>query len=237
MNKNVLITGSSKGIGLSIAYKFASLGYNIILNSRNIDNTLSKDIEAKYNVKVRSIKGDISNESDVINMFKLIKKEFKSIDVLVNNASISLDNDLKDKSVLEFKKVIDTNLIGTFIVTKYALEIMNKGSIINIASTNGIDTFYPESIDYDASKAGIISLTKNYAKYLAPNIRVNAIAPGWVDTDMNKDLNPLFKEEELNKIFLKRFAKPEEIASVVAFLASDEANYITGSIIRVDGGY
>ena len=137
----------------------------------------------------------------------------------------------------EFKKVIDTNLVGTFSVIKYLGNLINDGgSIINISSTNAIDSYYIESIDYDASKIGIISLTHNLAKYYAPKIRVNCICPGWVDTLMNKDLSKEQKDSENKKILLNRFAKPSEIANVIYFIASEDGSYINDAIIKVDGG-
>ena len=138
------------------------------------------------------------------------------------------------KTYDDFKKVVDVNLNGTFIVTKYISKLMKKGNIINISSTNGIDTYYPESIDYDASKAGVISLTHNFAKIFAPKIRVNAICPGWVETDQNKELSIKQIKNIKKSILLKRFAKPEEIANVVFFVAND--SYINNTVIRVDGG-
>ena len=145
-----------------------------------------------------------------------------------------------DRSVEQWKKTLDVNLLGTFLCSKYVSQQMlktNGGKIINISSTNGINSFSPAAMDYDSSKAGIIILTRDLAKELAPKIQVNSIAPGWVDTEMNKDLPKDFVEEETAKIYLKRFAKPEEIAKAILFLASDEASYITGSILKVDGGY
>ena len=169
-------------------------------------------------------------------MFQNIIQKYPKIDVLVNNASIALDNDLDNKDALEFKRVLDVNLLGTYLVTKYSLDLFDTGSIINVASTNGIDTGYIESIDYDASKAGVIALTHDFARALAPDIRVNAVAPGWINTDMTSNLNPEFKKNEIDKILLKRFADPEEVAKVVFFLASSDASYINDTIIRVDGG-
>ena len=135
--------------------------------------------------------------------------------------------------------VLNVNLIAPFLLSKYASKYMIKnkyGKIINIASTNGIDTYYPSSLDYDASKAGLISLTHNLAIELAPYITVNAIAPGWTNTDMNKNLSEEQKKKINERILLKRFANPDEIANVVAFLASPEASYINNEVIRVDGG-
>ena len=239
LNKVVLITGASRGIGRAIAIEFAKNNFDIIINYLNSEDKaieLKGEIEAKYKVSCLLVKADISNEDDVKEMFKNIGNSFKSIDVLVNNASIAIDAVLIDKSIDSFKRVLDVNLIGTFLVSKFVKEFMNEGSIINISSTNGIDTYYPYSMDYDASKAGVINLTKNFALEYAPSIRVNTVAPGWVDTDMNKELDNDFVKEETDKILLNRFAIPSEIAKVVYFLASEDASYINGTVIRVDGG-
>lgn len=240
MNKVVLITGGSSGIGKETVYKFAKNGYDVIFTynkSKEMSKTIEKDIKSSYNVNIYSIKCDISLENDVKSLANFVKKKTNKIDVLVNNAGIAIDNLLEEKTVEEFKKVIDTNLIGTFSVVKYLGNLINDGgSIINISSTNAIDSYYIESIDYDASKIGIISLTHNLAKYYAPKIRVNCICPGWVDTLMNKDLSKEQKEYENKKILLNRFAKPSEIANVIYFIASDEGSYINDAIIKVDGG-
>lgn len=237
--KTVLITGASRGLGASIARIFAKNNYNVIINykeSTQLAENLKNELESNFNVKVLLVKADISNENEVKNMFQKVIGFSSKIDVLVNNASIALDDDLINKDALEFKRVLDVNLLGTYLVTKYSLDLFDTGVIINISSTNGIDTGYIESIDYDASKAGVISLTHDFARLLAPNIRVNAVAPGWINTDMTSNLNPDFKKVEESKILLKRFADPEEVAKVVYFLASDDASYINDTIIRVDGG-
>lgn len=240
MNKVVLITGGSSGIGKETVYKFAKNGYDVIFTynkSKETSKTIEKDIKSSYNVNIYSIKCDISLENDVKSLANFVKKKTNKIDVLVNNAGIAIDNLFEEKTVEEFKKVIDTNLVGTFSVIKYLGNLINDGgSIINISSTNAIDSYYIESIDYDASKIGIISLTHNLAKYYAPKIRVNCICPGWVDTLMNKDLSKEQKEYENKKILLNRFAKPSEIANVIYFIASDEGSYINDAIIKVDGG-
>ena len=237
--KTVLITGSSRGLGASIARIFAQNNYNIIINYKEstlLAESLKNELESNFNIKVLLVSADISRENEVKNMFRKVIDFSSKIDVLINNASIALDNDLTSKDASEFKRVLDVNLLGTYLVTKYSLDLFDTGVIINIASTNGIDTGYIESIDYDASKAGVISLTHNFARMLAPNIRVNAIAPGWINTDMTSNLNPDFKKAEESKILLKRFADSEEVAKVVYFLASDDASYINDTIIRVDGG-
>ena len=242
MNKVVLITGASKGIGKSTAIEFAKQSYNIIINyntSKEKAENLKKELETKYNIKCLAIKADISNEEEVNNMVEETINTFEKIDVLVNNAGIAIDTIFEDKTKEIFQKTINTNLIGTFLVSKIVSKYMKErksGAIINISSTNGIDTYYPYSIDYDASKAGVISLTKNLAVELAPYIRVNSVAPGWVNTEMNKELDKDFIKKETDKILLNRFAEPEEIAKVILFLASDNASYINGEIIKVDGG-
>ena len=223
---NVLVTGSSRGIGSAIIKKFASNGWNVVINynnSKSAAEKLESELE-KYNIEVLRIKCDIKKEVEVKNMFLKIKEKFNSLDVIVNNAGISLDNELNKKDANEFMKVINTNLLGTYLVSKHGMNLLKKGSIIN-------------SVDYDASKAGIISLTHDFAKYLAPDIRVNCICPGWINTDMNKNIYSEYKKEEENKILLKKFGEVEDIANVVYFLASNDAKYINDTIIRVDGGY
>lgn len=240
--KVVLITGGSKGIGAATVEMFAKANYNIIINYAHDDALalkLKNMIEAIYPVSVLAIKADISQKKEVQKMVTIIINKFDHIDVLINNAGIAIDQTFEDKSEIEFRKVLDVNLIGAFILSKEVSKIMKNqgyGKIINVASTNGIDTLYPESLDYDASKAGLISLTKNLAIALAPIVQVNAVAPGWVNTEMNRELSCDFIKQEEKKILLGRFAEPSEIASVIYFLTTKEACYINGTVIRIDGG-
>ena len=230
MNKKVvLITGASLGIGASTAIKFAKEGYDVIINYNTHKNeALIVQKEAiKYGSDAMTIKADISNEQEVIDMIEKVIDKYHHIDVLVNNAGIAHD------------EVLNTNLVGTFFISQQVARYMldySSGVIINVSSNNGIDCFNPYSIDYDASKAGIISLTHNLAKALAPNIRVNSVAPGWTRTPSVMEMLPEYLEEESKNIMLERIAQPEEIANVIYFLASDNASYINGEIIRVDGG-
>ena len=232
----VLVTGSSKGIGKETVLKYAKEGYDVVINyNSSLDAALKVEEEAKkYGVNTLVVKCDISNEDEVKCMTEEIKNKFNKVDVLINNAGIAIDTTFEDKTVENFRRILDVNLIGTFLVSKYISKIMDDGVIINISSTNGIDTTYPESLDYDASKAGVISLTHNLATYLSPNIRVNAICPGWVNTDMNKELDNKFINEETSKIKLARFGEPKEIADAIYKIST--CTYINDSIIRVDGG-
>lgn len=235
--KTVFISGASRGLGAIIAKTFASNNYNIIINYNKSEHkaiNLKKDLESKYNIKCFLYKCDVSNEFEVKDIFLKIKGEIGNIDCVINNAGISLDNSLIDKTCDEFMKVISVNLLGTYLISKYSLEVLKKGCIINIVSNNVYEGSYIESIDYDASKAGVISLTHSLARFLAPNIRVNAVAPGWILTDMTKDLDLNFIKYEEDKILLKRFGKSEEIADAVYFLASNE--YVNDCILRIDGG-
>jgi 3-oxoacyl-[acyl-carrier protein] reductase len=240
--KVALVTGSSRGIGKATIIELASHKCNVVINyikSEKEAKELKDYVINTYGVKAIIVKCDISNESEVIDMIDTVIKKFGKLDILVNNAGIALDNNFYDKTVEEFRKTIDVNLIGTFLVSKYASKYMlqnSYGKIINVTSTNGLDTYYSTSVDYDASKAGIISLTHNLSNELSPAINVNAVAPGWVNTDMNKELDATFLKDETNKIYLRRFAYPSEIAKVIVFLASEEASYINNEVIRVDGG-
>lgn len=237
-----LVTGSNRGIGKALALDFAKAGVNIVINYCHHQEeamAVAKEIEANYNVSVLVIKCDVSNEDEVERMVNKVVDTFGGIDILVNNASVCRDSLLLDKSVKDFRRILDVNLIGTYLCSKYVGKVMlnaKRGKIINISSTNALDTFYPESCDYDASKAGVISLTHNLAREFAPYINVNCVCPGWVKTDMNKDLSCEQVMEEKKKILLGRFAEPSEISKVVLFLASSKADYINDSIIRVDGG-
>ena len=240
-DKVVLITGASRGLGANIAKEFSKLVANIIINYNNSKESaeqLKQELEQRYNNKILTIKADISNEEEVKNMVKQTQEVFRKVDILINNASIAIDTILENKTKENFMRILEVNLVGTFLVSKEVSSIMTSinPSIINISSTNGIDTEYVESLDYDASKAGVISLTKNLAKAYGPKIRVNAVAPGWIETDMTKELSSEFRKQEEDKIIMERFATPEEIAKAVIFLASDDASYITGTTLRVDGG-
>lgn len=235
MHKVVLVTGASRGLGEAIAKIFLKDNDIVYVNY----NTASiKDLEKKYQEfsHARFIKCDVSSETEVKEMMAKIKKEEGHLDVLVNNAGIAIDSELQDKTKEDFRKILDVNLIGPFLTCKYVKDLMDKGSIINISSNTGIDAYYSYSLDYDASKAGLINLTHNFASMYAPNIRVNCVAPGWINTEMNKEMDEEYVKGECEHILLERFAEPEEIANMVLFLASSKASYITDSIIRVDGG-
>lgn len=243
MEKVVLITGSSKGIGKATAVEFAKFGgYKVVINYlKDKENTekIANYIEQEYKTETLVVKADVSDEEQVKNMVQETINRFGRIDVLVNNAGIAIDKEFEDRTVEDWKRTLEVNTIGTFLVSKYVSENMMKnksGKIINISSTNGINTFFPSSIDYDASKAAIINLTYNLAIQFAPYINVNAVAPGWVNTEMNKELPKKLIKEETEKIYKKRFAEPEEIAKVICFLASKDAEYINGTVIKVDGG-
>ena len=205
-NKVALITGGASGLGKAIARFLASKQINVIINyntSKNSAIALKEELEKSYQVKVLLVKCDISKEDEVNNMIEEIKDNFSHIDYLVNNAAICLDSLYVDKTKENFMKTLEINLVGTFLVSKYVSKIMLKnkyGRIINISSTNGIDKYFPMCLDYDASKAGVISLTHNLALELKPYIHANCIAPGWIGTENElKDVDAEFikSEEEL----------------------------------------
>lgn len=235
--KCVLVTGGAKGLGAAIVKEFAKNDYDIIftyLKSAEKAEQLVDEIKSDYDVDITSVRLDLENENEIEKFTSTIKK----IDVLVNNAAYNDDKDLCQKSSYDFMKTYKINTIGPFLLSTKLYKILkeNGGNIVNVASTNGIDTMYEESADYDASKAALINLTKNLATAFAPEVRVNVVAPGWIETPSTEDMDPRFKTQEKNKILLKRFADPSEVATVVYFLASDKASYINGSVLRVDGG-
>lgn len=241
MNKIVLITGATRGIGKQIALTFAESGYDIAINYRTENEDLKntkKEIEEK-NVRCLAVKGDVSNFEDCEKLVKEVIQEFGEIDVLVNNSGITRDTLLMRMKKEDFEQVIDTNLIGTFNVTRNVIPYMIKaryGKIINISSVVGISGNAGQT-NYSASKAGVIGFTKSLAKEVASrNILVNAVAPGFIETQMTDVLKEDVKEEISKTIPLKRMGNPKDVANVVKFLASEESSYITGQVINVDGG-
>ena len=201
---------------------------------------LRETIINDYGVKCLAIRADISLENEVDQMVTTIESELHGVDVLINNAAIDLSNLFHLKNAEEFRRTLDVNVVGAFNcskrVYKYMLE-KEYGRIINVSSTNGINTYYPMCIDYDASKAALISLTHNLAFEFAPYIHVNCIAPGFIGTENELEgYDEQFLKEEQEKIMVNRYGKPEEVAYLVKFLVSDEANFINNTIIRIDGG-
>ena len=243
MDKNVLITGGASGLGSEISKYLASKGYNLIINyntSYEKALNLKKELEDKYGKEVLLIKCDLTNEEEINNLVNTIKEKYGYINYLVNNAAICIDDLYENKTKENFMKTLEVNLVGTFLLSRLVGDLMysNKsGVIVNISSTNGINKNFPMSLDYDASKAALNSLTHNLAMQYKPFVRVNAIAPGWVKTENEmKDLDTDYIKSEEEKIYVGRMAEPLEIAKVVEFLLSDDSSYINNQIITVDGG-
>lgn len=241
MDKVAMITGATRGIGKQIALTLANEGYNIVLNYRTENDELKQlknEIESKK-VKCLTVQGDVTNFEDCKQMIESAIKEFGKVDVLVNNAGITKDMLLARMKEEDFKQVIDVNLVGTFNMTKNVISYMMKarnGRIINISSVVGISGNAGQT-NYSASKAGIIGFTKSLAKEVASrNILVNAVAPGFIETNMTDVLKQEVKDEIAKNIPLKRMGTPQDVANVVKFLASEDSSYITGQVISVDGG-
>ena len=239
--KVAFITGGSRGIGKEVALKFADNGYNIVINYVS-DKTDVEKLEKEFSekgVETLILKADVTNGEEIENLVKQVIEKFGKIDVLVNNAGITKDNLLMRMSEEEFDKVIEVNLKGTYIVTKSVIKYMMKkrnGSIINLSSVVGVAGNAGQA-NYSASKAGIIGFTKSIAKELASrNIRANAVAPGFIETDMTAVLSDEIKENIHNQIPLKRMGSAKEVANLIYFLGSEESSYITGQVINIDGG-
>ena len=239
-NNVVVITGGSRGVGKATAILFAKEGAKIVINYRSDSESALKTIKEveKYSEGM-AIKADVGSLKDVKRMFGAVKKKYKRLDVLVNNAGVLINKPFFKRTLADWEKTFRTNVSGVFLCSQEAARMMMKqqaGSIINISSIRGINECgVPDRIDYSASKAAVINFTKTLAKELAPNVRVNAVAPGKIDTEMaNYDRKTI--PHVIKTIYLKRLIKPEEIANTILFLASEKSSGITGEVITVDGG-
>ena len=236
-NKNVFVTGSTRGIGLAIAHKFASLGANVVLNGRS---AISEELVAQfadYGVKVVAISGDVSDNADAKRMVDEAVEALGSVDILVNNAGITKDGMALRMTEEDFDAVLKINLTGTFNMTQAVLKPMTKaraGAIINLSSVVGL-TGNAGQANYAASKAGVIGFSKSIAREVAArNVRVNVIAPGFIESDMTAVLSDKIKDAMMGQIPMKRFGQAEEVAEVAVFLAKQE--YLTGQVLAIDGG-
>lgn len=243
MNKVVLITGGAQGIGKAIALELGKHGYDIVINyltSKKEAHALKDMIINNYGVRCMVIQCDVSKEDEVDQMISSIESGLGGVDILINNAAVDLSNLFHLKNAEEFRKTLDVNVVGAFNCSKRVYRHMldqEYGRIINISSTNGINTYYPMCIDYDASKAALISMTHNLAFEFAPYVNVNCIAPGFIGTKNELDgYDEEFLKEEIEKIMVNRYGDPQEVAYLVKFLISDEANFINNTVIRIDGG-
>lgn len=235
--KNIFITGSTRGIGLAMAHQFASLEANIVLNGRS---AISDDLVASfadYGVTVVAISGDVSEASDAKRMVSEAIEHLGSVDVLVNNAGITNDKLMLKMTEEDFERVLKINLTGAFNMTQAVLKSMSKarqGAIINVSSVVGLTGNIGQA-NYAASKAGLIGFTKSVAREVAArNVRVNAIAPGFIESDMTDVLSEKMQEQILGQIPMKRIGKAQEVAQLASFLAGQD--YITGQVIAIDGG-
>ena len=239
--KNVIVTGATRGIGREIALTLAQNGANIAMNYRNLNSEVEDLINEikSFGVDALAIKCDVSCTNEVDNFIKEVKAHYNTIDVLVNNAGITKDGLILRMKEEDFDDVLDVNLKGTFNTTKSISSIMVRqkyGKIINISSVVGI-AGNAGQCNYAASKAGVIGFSKSVARELASrNINVNVVAPGYINTDMTKNLPDKVKEEIIKSIPMKKIGNPKEVANLVLFLSSNLSDYITGQVINVDGG-
>lgn len=238
-DKVAIVTGGTRGIGRAIALEFVQNGVKVVLTYLKNDEAAGMVLNEirELNGEARAIKADVKDYGQAKMVIGEAVKKFGRLDILVNNAGIVRDKALMMMDPAEWQEVIDTNLTGYFNMARASIVTLMKqksGNIINISSVAGV-VGMPRQVNYSSAKAGILGLTKSLAKEAGPyNIRVNAVAPGYIDTDMTRDLK--CKEELVNRIPCGRFGTAKEIAKAVAFLASDDANYITGQVIKIDGG-
>ena len=234
MKKTVFITGAGKGIGRQLAIDFAKKGYNIIvsyLSSFGQIKTLEEEIK-KIGVNFDSYMLDLSNEESIINVCDFIKDKYKNIDILINNAALSLDSEFKEKTKEEFMKVLEVNLVGPFLLIQKLNELLKTSKIINISSTDGINTYSRLNMDYSASKAGLINLTKSLALEFT-DAKVYALCPNWVNTESIREMNPEYLTDELRRIGQIKLIEPKEVSSKVIEILENDLK--SGSIIVMEG--
>ena len=231
MKKVALITSCAKGIGKELALILAEKGYDIIITyntSKDEALRLGKYIEDNYKVHTCIIKCDISNEEEILNMKNEVIKEYDHLDILINNAALSMDNSICDKTKYEFMKVLEVNLVGTFLVTKYFINLLDNSVVVNMSSTDSIDTYSKLNIDYSSSKAGINILTKTFALSY-PNIKIIGAMPNWTDTESIREMNPDYLMEELSRIGQDKLEKPCEVAQNIIDLIENK-DVLSGEI-------
>lgn len=232
-NKTMLITGVYRGIGKRIALYFANLGVNVIMTYHNhLDETkkLAEELEYKYHIKADCFYLDLCKEDCIVDLYNYVKNKYGKLNYLINNAGLSLDNDIFNKNKSEFMKVLETNVVGTFLMMKYFDSIVD-GYIFNISSTDGIDTGNVYSIDYNASKAAINSITKTFS--LASSNKIISICPNWVDTESTKEMDETYLKDELKRIGQDKLINVDTIPKVIDYVIKNDIK--TGSIIRIEG--
>lgn len=229
-----LVTGSAKGIGKELVIKLSEKGYDVVItynNSKNEAELLKEYVEDNYNVNAYIFKCDISKEEDIISLRDYVINRYGKLDILINNAALSIDNSIDDKTKEEFMKVLEVNVVGTFLVTKYLYKYMDNGVIVNISSTDSEDTYSTLNIDYSASKAGINIITKTMALELE-NIKVIGVMPNWTNTESIREMNPDYLKSELERIGQEKLEEPEDVASNIINLIFDD-DVKSGEIRRV----
>ena len=233
--KTILVTGSAQGLGANIIEKFAKNGYNVIINYKSSKNKaiILEDKIRKYNLNVISVKCDITKISDIRNLIKVVKSRFNNIEVLVNNASLSLDSSFENKSKEEFMKVLETNIYGTFLITRELIKKYKIEKVINISSTDSIDTYSDLNIDYSLSKCGINFMTKFFSKKYK-DIKFYNILPNWINTETIQNMNSEYLESELRRVNQNKLIEPEYISNIIYEMATT-CKYDDNNEIRIDG--